>query len=919
MKQRIVTRLPHLFVFLMASTIYICTLPSGCGLWDSPECIATATKLEVGHPPSAPLYLLIARIFSLFAPTPQQVPMAINLLSALASALTITFLFSIIKLLLVRLRRPTDSRPRYLDTLAALIGSLCFAFSSTFWTSATEAEVYALSTLCTTTILWAIFKWEQQLKSQQAVRWLLLISYLIGLSAGIHLLSFLTIPTIVLIYYFAQYSFRWRSFLYAIVTALVLLLFVLYLSKLLILKILQIADLFCVNLLNAPFNLGASIALLLIFTLLGALLFFSYQHQYTRTHHIILALSLFLLGYSSYTLIVVRSAAGTPINLSAPNNVFALEDYLNREQYGDPPLFYGPYYSAPISSTKDEYTWQATTSNYKKIYRKTFYSYDTRFCTLFPRMYSTNPYDQKMYTFWANIKGEKIAYINPQGDSCLLTCPTFAENLRYLLTYQLNHQYWRYFLWNFLGKQDDVLNQSNSRIHGNPLSGFNLLDELFIGSQSQLTTSMLKIPARAPLYALPLLLGLLGFVYLFFLSPRYNFALITLFFFTGLAIVLYLNQTPLQPRERDYAFITSFLTFAIWIGFAIPALYALLSRYKFPHYERWAALLPILSCILMFVSNLPAHNRHKQNFAREYAYNTLTSLAPGAILFTSGDNDTYPLWYLQEVEGVRTDVRVCNIALLSLNSYTSQLQQQFYNSSPLLTFSDSCKKLSTKERLLILIEKNAKLRPIYFTTPTPKSLEDLEKHLHLEGFTYKWISSSTTTKTTHRPVSNPNLLFQNLITNAKYSSIENLHILADYPVQQCVRTLRLHSILTDLADTLLKQGDTLRATIVLQRSQKIFQGNRFSYDEAIPRHIELLYLIKQPLKADSLLANELYTQYELLHYYRSQWKDSVYLPNTTFYQKTYTNARQLEKLAQRFASPNIRTFAKETLESFENE
>lgn len=838
----------------IALVVYLLTAESGVSLWDSPEFVAAATSLQIGHPPGAPFYLLLARAASLFAATPATIPWTINVLSALCSALAVAFLCDTIRRIAERvvplpqpLSHPVASFPyTLLHGGAAVLGALLFAFTDTFWHSALESEVYALSTLFTILVFWSMLRWEETLRRSPllASRWLLLVVYLLGLSLGVHLLALLTLPVLVLFYYFVRYPFRWRSFVLAVGVALGSLAFVLYALMPGVLGLLQGTSAIGRYLFGSSENLGALVGILSLFIVLVLAAVWTYRRGSPRWHTLVLGLALFLLGYSSYTLVVVRAEANPPLNLGAPADVTSLKAYLAREQYAKPPLY--------------------------------------------PRIYSQAPDHQQMYAFWAD--GVQAP-------------PTFADNVRYTVAYQCNHQYWRYFLWNFVGRQDDVLNTTASRMHGNALSGISFLDALFLGDQSQLTPAMQHAVARQPLYALPLLFGILGILFLFFRSPRYHFLLLFWFLLTGIAIALYLNDTPLQPRERDYVYVGSFLVFSIPMGFAPFVLY-FLGRKWFS--VQWSLALSLLFTLplplLLLYRNLPAHNRHGRSFAQELAYNYLVGLPPQALLFTEGDNDTYPLWYLQQVEGFRTDVRVCNVGLLSLPWYREQLLRECYTSQPLVlpkSFSDSLSdKLLPAADVLWQLVKHAGKRPVYFTSVPRHYIPGIEEYLGFEGFVYRLVSYRTPVDSLGRVGAvTPDTLFRRLMSQANYTTIADTTLLADFPLRQTMRTIDLRGAFQRLAESLVTTGDPLRAREVLRKSLAVLKGSRFPMDEHSAEHVKLLYALGDSRTADSLCRSFLAEQKALLQYYQSQWSDGFYLANSSYYLRAQRLVARLERSA----------------------
>lgn len=825
----------------IAFVVYFLTLESGVSLWDSPEFVAAAARLQIGHPPGAPLYLLLARCASLFAPTPHSIPFATNLLSALCSALAVGFLADVIRRLAKRLLPSNEAPFPLLRAAAAVVGALTFAFTDTFWHSALETEVYALSLLLTILVFWTMLRWEEALRTSPplASRWLLLTIYLLGLSLGVHFLTLLTIPPLVLFYYFARYPFRWRSFFVALLVGVGGLAVLLYFFLPGALFVLQGAGAITTHLLGISRNVGASVGLLALFLLLAFGAWWAYRCTAPRLHFFFLGLALLLLGYSSYTLVVIRAAANPPLNLGAPAEVATLKRYLAREQYGHAPLY--------------------------------------------PRIYSQAAEHQSLYAFWANGVQEP---------------PTLADNLRYTVAYQCNHQYWRYFLWNFLGRQDDVLNTTSSSMHGNALSGIAPLDALFLGDQTQLSPAMRRSVARQPLYALPLLFGALGIGFLFFRSPRYHAVLLLGFLFTGLAIALYLNDTPLQPRERDYVYVGSFALFAIPVGLALLPLYVFLKK----HLERRIAtaltlLVSLPLPLLLLCTNYASHDRSGRYFAQELAHNYLAGLPPQALLFTEGDNDTYPLWYLQQVEGFRTDVRVCNIGLLSLPWYREQLRQRVYNAEPLHFPPFPAGPLPASEVLFELMQ-HAGVRPVYFTAVPRHYIAGIEPYLAFEGLTYRFQPHPTPPDSLGRAGAIlPDTLFKRLMLQSDYTTLEDTTRLADFPLRQVVRTIDLRGALERLAESLLANDDSLRARLVLRRSLAVLNGRRFPMDEHTAEHIEQLIALREYPTADSLCRAFFDEQQALLRFYQSQWRDGRYLASSPYYQRAQRLIARLERCA----------------------
>ena len=676
-------------VFVIAATTYILTLEPTVSWWDCGEFITSAYKLEVGHPPGAPFHMILGRFFSIFAPDPSKAAYMVNLMSALASAATIMLLYWSI----VHLARKLFSS----DKLSAgeqiavwgsgLVGALAYTFSDTFWFSAVEGEVYALSSFFTAAVFWAILKWENIADEPHANRWLVLIAYLVGLSIGVHLLNLLAIPAIGLVYYFKKYTFSWKGVALAFIVSMAVLGGIQYIIIPGVARAAFAFDLAFVNGLGLPFNSGIIFMILLIV----AVAFWGIR--YTRKKEMVIwntALTMvivILIGYSSFAMILIRAGANPPMNQNHPDNAFALLRYLNREQYGERPLFYGQYYSAPaIANVGEKKQYNKVDGKYKvtgSLAGGT--KYEPKMETIFPRMYSNNKNHVEAYQEWGKIKGKKIR-VREGGDVKTLVKPTFVENLRFFFTYQIGHMYMRYFMWNFAGRQNDIQGHGGFS-NGNWISGINFLDEGKTGPLDQMPDYMKKDPSRNRYYMLPLLFGLIGMFYQYNRgkSGKEGFTVtLLLFVFTGIAIVVYLNQYPYQPRERDYAYAGSFYAFSIWIGLAVVALYSAMK--KVVRGVPGAALVTVVSLAVvpavMASENFDDHDRSGRYMTRDYAINYLESCAPNAILLTYGDNDTFPLWYVQEVEGVRPDIKIINMSYLGMDWYISQQKMATNGAAP---------------------------------------------------------------------------------------------------------------------------------------------------------------------------------------------------------------------------------------------
>lgn len=683
-------------VFAIATTVYFLTLEPTASWWDCGEYIATAYKLQVGHPPGAPFFQLMGRFFSLFAfGNVENVALMINVMSALSSSFTILFLYWSITMLGKKLYIKTEtdvmSKGQAWAVLGAgIVGSLAYTFSDSFWFSAVEGEVYAMSSFFTAIVFWAILRWEEVADQRHGYRWLLLIAYMMGLSIGVHLLNLLAIPAIVYVYYFKKYQYSPKGFIAAGILSILILAVIMYI---IIPGIVQLAgkfELFFVNSIGLPFNSGTIIYFVLVTAIILGGLYYTRKKGKTVLNATILALIFILIGYSSFFILVIRANANTPINENNPKDAISLLSYLNREQYGTWPLMHGQYYNAPRVDFEDGnpvYVKDVEKGEYviKDDRKGTVPVYDERFTTIFPRMWSSQkPSHISLYKQYGGDKGTPVRITTPEGSTDVLYKPTFGENLKFFFTYQFNHMYFRYFMWNFAGRQNNIESQGEIE-NGNWITGIKFIDEWRLGTQTNLPRSM-ENPARTKFYLLPMLLGLLGFFFHLNKSKPDTWVVFLLFVMTGLAIIVYLNQTPLQPRERDYAYAGSFYAFAIWIGFGVLALYDALKKYL-PNKTLTAVIVTVVSFLLvptvMAVQGWDSHDRSGKYAATDFARMYLESCEPNAILFTNGDNDTFPLWYAQEVEGIRTDVRVVNYMLSSGDWYVDQMFMKAYESDPL--------------------------------------------------------------------------------------------------------------------------------------------------------------------------------------------------------------------------------------------
>ena len=676
-------------VFVIAAVTYFLTLEPTVSWWDCGEFIISAFKLEVGHPPGAPFHMILGRFFTLFASDESKAAVMVNSMSALASAGTIMLLYwSIVHLAKKLFSSEKLSAGEQIAVWGSgLVGALAYSFTDSFWFSAVEGEVYALSSFFTAAVFWAILKWENIAEEKHANRWLILIGYLVGLSTGVHLLNLLAIPAIGLVYYFRKYEFSWKGVSATVAVSIGILGGIQYVVIPGVPKVAFIFDRIFVNGFGMPFNSGILFFIALIVAASVWAVRYTRRKNLVVWNTVVTVLIVILIGYSSFALILIRASANPPMNQNYPDNAFALLKYLNREQYGERPLVYGPYYTAPVIGSKGE------KPQYNKVDGKYEITgsmsagteYEPKLETFFPRMYSNRPEHIRVYEEWGKVKGYPVR-VRSGGEVKTLVRPTFGENLRFFFTYQLGHMYMRYFMWNFVGRQNDIQGHG-SFMNGNWISGINFIDEGKIGSRENMPDFMKNDPARNTYYFLPLLFGLIGlfFQYNQGKKGKEGFAVtMMLFVFTGIAIVVYLNQYPVQPRERDYAYAGSFYAFAIWIGLAVAALYSAISKV-------WkgtlpAALVTLVSLVLvpgiLASENRDDHDRSGRYMTRDYAKNYLESCAPNAILFTYGDNDTFPLWYVQEVEGVRPDIKIINVGYLGMDWYITQHRMASNDAAP---------------------------------------------------------------------------------------------------------------------------------------------------------------------------------------------------------------------------------------------
>lgn len=675
-------------IFVISSMVYLLTIEPTVSFWDCGEFILSAFKLQVGHPPGAPLFLMLGRIATLFAGgNTAKVAICVNVFSALSSGLAIMFLFWTITHLVRKVfpkGEEVEEGNIYAILGSGVIGALAYTFSDTFWFSAVEGELYALSSLITGLVFWAMLKWEEEADKPYAGRWIILIAYIMGLGLGVHRLNLLIIPVCVLVFYFRKYEVTPKSFTLAILAALVLVGLMVFVLMPGVPKVAGWFELLFVNGFGLPYNSG----LLFFLVAFAALLVFgiriTLKKEKVILNYIITSVTVIMIGYSSYAMIMIRSSARPPMNQNDPSDIFSLSYYINMEQYGSAPKIYGNYYSAPIIDVKQSLAgYNKVNGKYKPYYRPD-YVYSSEFTTLFPRMYSnTDPDHEKAYKYWGRIKGRKYSVGNG-SDKEVIVCPTFTENLRYFFRYQIGFMYLRYFMWNFAGRQNDCQADGNP-IHGNWISGIKFIDEARLGRLDNLPDDLKNNPGRNTYFFLPLLLGIAGLIWQYRKDRNGFWQILAFFIMTGLAIIVYLNQTPNQPRERDYAYAGSFYAFAVWIGMGFMIVYEYVRKkisYKIAAPVVFVALLFAVP-VLMGFQNWDDHDRSGRYTARDIGANYIRTCAPNAIIFTYGDNDSFPVWYAQDVENIRTDVRVANLSYFQAGWYIDMMRQKAYSSDPM--------------------------------------------------------------------------------------------------------------------------------------------------------------------------------------------------------------------------------------------
>ena len=1009
-------------VFAIAAATYLLTMEPTASFWDCGEFISSAVKLDVGHPPGAPFFMLMGHFFSLFAPDTEHLAMYVNALSALASAFTILFLFWTITALAKKLMWGPTPNPslkgredgssqislwKGIGVLAAgAVGALAYTFSDTFWFSAVEGEVYASSSLFTAVVFWLILKWDEHADEAGSDRWLIAIAYLMGLSIGVHLLNLLTIPAIVLVYYFRKYKYSFWGMVFAFLSSCAILLVILYGIIPGFPTVAGWFELLFVNQLGCPFNTGLAVYIVLTilalgwavyetavdtskvriawacaaafalsgaaflfeqwwigaFLTLGLFILLMTQQQLIPARWLntaALMITVILIGYSSYAALVIRSNADTPMDQNSPDNVFSLKYYLNREQYGDRPLFYGQTYNAPVELRVEgnlclpvekkghaQYAPAPKVEGEKDHYvitgYKTNYVFMKQFCMFFPRMYSSQGSHVSAYKEWANVKGRRVRY-EYCGQQKTDYCPTFAENLVFFFRYQVNFMYWRYFMWNFSGRQNDL--QSYGDItKGNWITGLSFIDNAMLGDQDKLPTELKENKGHNVYYMLPLLLGIIGIIWQIGKRDEKgekegvkNFILtFLLFFLTGLAIVIYLNQTPYQPRERDYAYAGSFYAFCIWIGLGALALVDFASKiFKSNAGRAVAAACIAIVCLLvpaqMASQNWDDHDRSQRYSCRDFGANYLKSCETQAILFSNGDNDTFPLWYNQEVEEVGTDLRVCNLSYLQTDWYISQMKRPYYESKALpisweykdfMPGKNEVARVDNRLGQPISVEKAFQfLRSddprtqtregdnyipsdqLYVETPDGQQIMLRKKRMYTRSemmimemlSTNKWerpmyfcatvgndyylglepwmeltglaYRITPTRSRDGQPRVNTELMYENMMHKFKYG---NMNIPGIYIDENLMRMCRTHRMMfAQLAEQLIRENKRDKALEVLDFSEEQLPGCNVPYDYTSASMASMYFLLHEDEKAMAIMEVVANTCAEYIHFANS--------------------------------------------------
>jgi hypothetical protein len=929
--------------FVIALITYTLTLEPTVSFWDCGEFISASYRLQICHPPGAPLFLMIGRVFSLMAGTDvTKVAFWVNMVSATTSALCIMFYFWTIthlaKKILIK-SGEADTQQLVAIMMSGLVGALALTWSDTFWFSAVEAEVYASSSFFTALTFWCILKWENVANERHSDRWLILIAYLIGLAIGVHLLNLLVIPAIVYVYYFKKYTFTQFGFIKATGVAVLAIGIIQFGIIPGVPSLMTKFDLLMVNNFGMAFNSGSYFTMIFLAALLAFGLYYSVKSQKVWLNTSILCITFIIIGYSSYSMILIRSAANPPIDMNDPEDPFSLSSYINREQYGENPLIYGQYFYAKVVDYKrGAMQYRTGDGKYEEVGPKIDRVYDPKDCTILPRMWADRADYVQAYRSW-----EKI----PEGKRA-----TFGKNMHFMFDYQLGFMYARYFMWNFVGRQNDDQGFGDAT-RGNWVSGVKPFDNWRLGPQDNKPDSM-DNKANNTYFFLPLILGILGMVFHFKKNQEDAIVILTLFLFTGAFIVLYLNFPAHQPRERDYAYVGSFQTFFIWVGLGVLALIDFLSKRMNKMTATAIASAVSLAGVpfILVDQNWDDHNRSERFTAVDFANNYLESCPKNAILFTNGDNDTYPLWYAQNVEGIRSDVRVINLSLLNTDWYTDGLKRQAYESAPvpfsmtpdkyvqgvrdyvmyynnpavektyginqtdyyplknIIAFvnddKDPMAKLSSQggeqysyyptKRFYVQIDKdqviksgavhpkdaqyivdsikfeigNSNLlkadlvtldivastdwsRPICFAITTGSDVYlNMQNYFQINGLVYQLVpivNTSASDGTMGRI--NSDILYDNLMHKFKWGGMEKDGIYLDETILRQTKNLR--NLFYRLASKLVEEGDTVKATAVLDKCLEVMPKKNVPYDVFVVRLAEAYYSAGDAAKGTGLV------------------------------------------------------------------
>ena len=715
--------------FTLAFAVYAMTVEPTVGFWDTGEYILTSSKLEVGHPPGAPLFQMLGAFFSIFASEPAQIGLVLNMMSAAASAFTILFMFWSIVLLLKKLTSSgSESNPNAQVGIlgAAFVGSLAFAFTDSFWFNAVETEVYAMATLIMAVMFYLGLRWQNEMHTPKGNRWLILISFVVGLSFGVHFMGLLTIPAIGLLYYFKNYkTITFKNFIIANVAVVAILLFVFKLLAPNILRYFSALEIFFVNSVGLPFNSGSIIAFILLVLAIYLGLKYTKSKGLVKFNTGLLCVTFIVIGFTTWLMLPIRANANVPVNENNPSSARELLAYYNLEQYPKTRLFYGPQFTdqyagldenQPFTDDKPKYEKDLKAGKYVVVndYVNAIQNYNGDHGSVLPRMWSTehavnymrycgflefsikseykmqNEFRSLVDTFETSLAEGEIDYegyhdfLRTYGRYLDIEKPSLIDNIYYLFDYQIGYMYWRYFMWNFSGRQDDI--QGKMDLHGNWMTGINFIDAYLLGiTQENLPSDVRNNKARNSYYLLPFLLGLIGLLFVFNRDKKVFWTMLVFFLFTGIAIQVYTNVRPFEPRERDYSVVGSFYVFALWIGIGVYAIYDWLSTYSKSKLIAPAISLLCLAAVpgILISQNWDDHDRSNRRTAHAMAVNYLESCDPNAIIFTIGDNDTFPLWYAQEIEGIRTDVRVVCTSLFNVDWYIDQMKRKAYESEPI--------------------------------------------------------------------------------------------------------------------------------------------------------------------------------------------------------------------------------------------